>query len=910
MRPDWQKIEKKWQKAWLAKKLWEANVEDKAKLFVNIPYPYVNGAPHIGHFYSFFRTDSYARFKRMQGYNVLFPQAFHATGQPIVGAVERLKSGDAVQIKTFKDSGATDKDIQNFIDDPRNAVDFWRARWIEDFNLAGFSIDWRRTFTTAIEPAYNAFISWQYRRLKEMGYVVQGTHPVIWCPRCQSPTGDHDRLEGEGESPTEYTLLKFRLDENDALVKERGSPIYLIGATLRPETIFGVVNIWVNPDAEYVVAEINEDLWIVSKHALPKLADQLKGVKDLGHIMGSELLGKRAKNPITGRSVPILPAHFVEPESSTGVVMSVPAHAPYDWAGVHDLLEKPAEMERFGVAAQELEPIVLIETPDLPSPPAVKIFEKMLIESQLERAKLDQATSEIYKKEFHTGVLNKTTGSYSGKKVSEVKQELIADFTSRGIADTMWEPTGTVVCRDRTRCHVKVLENQWFLKYSDTEWKAKATECIKAMTMHPESVRNDLLQVVDWLQDKACARRSGLGTPLPWDPSWIVETLSDSVIYMAFYTIAHLIKSEAVDISKLGDEVFDFIYLGKGNAKGVSEKSKIPATLLNSMAREFGYWYPSDMRVTAKEHIPNHLTFFIFHHVAMWPREKWPRGVAINGMLMVEGEKMSKSKGNMIPIRNIIKEHGSDMVRINLIGSGEGVEDPDWRSKNLEGYRNRLEVLAEIAAGIKKAKRKKRGRLDDWLLGEVQKAIRDATKAYEQLRYRTASQAALFNTTNALKWYMRRCGDIKNANPEILKYFFEDVSRLLAPLVPHFGEELWATLGKKPFIASAEWPVFQEEFINNHAERGEELVKKLLTDIQHIAKNIVKRQPKGVKLFVAKSQKWTVPDHRKEQLALLQEAAGFLGRELECKVEIMDGDTSSDLKADKASPEKPGILIE
>jgi leucyl-tRNA synthetase len=902
------KVEKKWQSRWQAKKLWCANVSKKPKYFINVPYPYVNGAPHIGHFYSFFRGDSYARFKRMQGYNVLFPQGFHATGEPILGAIERVKTGDEVQIKTFKESGATEHDLKRFVDDPKYAVDFWRTRWIEDFKSAGFSIDWRRTFTTAIDPLYHAFISWQYRLLQKLGYVVQGTHPVVWCPKCQSPTGDHDRLQGEGESPIEYTLLKFEL--HDGLADKYRDKIFLVCATLRPETIFGVTNIWVNPDAEYVVAHVDKELWVVSNYAIQKLSDQMKEVVDLGHVKGGDLLGKRVKNPIDNKLVPVLPAHFVESEGATGVVMSVPAHAPYDWAGIHDLLEKPEEMECFGVTAQELEPIVIAETVGLHSPPAVKIFEEMKLESQLQRKELDDATSRLYKKEFHMGVLNERCQNYSGRKISKIKEEITADFTKRGFAGSMWEPTGLVTCRDRMRCHIKILENQWFLKYSDSEWKTKAVQCIKSMTFYPEDVRNDFLQTVEWLKDKACARRHGLGTPLPCDPTWIVETLSDSVIYMAFYTIAHVLRERKVDCTKLGDDVFDFIFLGVGDVKATSNKSKISVDVLNELAREFGYWYPTDMRITAKEHIPNHLTFYIFHHVALWPPERWPKGLAINGMLMVEGQKMSKSKGNMIPIRQLLIQHGSDFVRINLICSGEGVEDPDWRTKNLEGYRNRIETLFECAATIKNAKRKKREHLDDWLLGETQKAIRDATAAYEHLQYRSAVQAALFCTTNALRWYLRRYGDIKNANPKILAWFLEDVSRLLTPLIPHLAEELWSELGKKPFAAVQQWPVFQEEFINSRAERSEELVRRLLADIDHISKKIVKRAPKHVKLFVAKSPRWTVPEHRKDQLSTLYEAAQFLGHELSCTVEVVDGDDSSDLKSEKATPEKPGILIE
>src|SRR3989344_6532373 len=248
-------IENKWQAKWEKAKLFEANVSSKKKLFLLHPYPYVNLAPHVGHSYTFFRTDIYARYKRMQGYNVLFPQGFHATGEPIVGVAERIRKGDKLQIDTLKLSGASDKDIRRFADDPKYIAHFWMKRWIKDLKSAGFSVDWRRTFvTTQMTPTYSRFIEWQYNTLRKKGYVTQGTPPVVWCPHDQSPTGDHDRLEGEGESPVDYILLKFRIGD-----------LVLPAATLRPETIYGVTNMWLNPDATYVKAKVDGELWLISE---------------------------------------------------------------------------------------------------------------------------------------------------------------------------------------------------------------------------------------------------------------------------------------------------------------------------------------------------------------------------------------------------------------------------------------------------------------------------------------------------------------------------------------------------------------------------------------------------------------------------------------------------------------------
>ena len=122
----------------------------------------------------------------------------------------------------------------------------------------GFSVDWRREFyTTDLHPYYSKFIQWQFITLKKRRYVAIGRHPVVWCPRCRSATGDHDRLVGEGVSPEEFVLVLFKFGD-----------AYLATATLRPETIFGVTNIWINPNHEYVLVEVDGRKYIVSKLSL------------------------------------------------------------------------------------------------------------------------------------------------------------------------------------------------------------------------------------------------------------------------------------------------------------------------------------------------------------------------------------------------------------------------------------------------------------------------------------------------------------------------------------------------------------------------------------------------------------------------------------------------------------------
>ena len=573
---DWKGIESKWREAWDRARIFEADPDPKLKkCFVTFPYPYMNGPLHLGHGFTATRVDVYARLMRMRGFNTLWPWAWHWTGEPILGAALRVEKGDEDIIKALKEiDGVPEEELEKFVD-PVYMANYYTREGREAAKRVGFSIDWRREFhTTSLEPTYSRFIEWQYETLREKGYVARGTHPVVWCPSCASPTGDHDRLEGEGVSPEEYTLLKFRF--NDA---------FLPAATFRPETIYGVTNMFINPEATYVEAEVDGEKWIVSKEAVVKLSEQLKKVEVIREFKGAELIGEYFQDPITKKKLPILPGWFVDPESATGVVYSVPAHAPADWIAITDLLKKPEDLKKFGIdpeVVRNIKPISLISIEGYGDYPAVEIIEQMGVQDQFD-PKVDEATSVIYKKEFHTGILKPLTGKYTGRQVQEVKAELIEDFKKANITDSMYDLPEKVVCRCTTRCIVKILSDQWFLRYSDQDWKRLAHRVVDDANIYPETARAYFHDRIDWLHDWACARRTGLGTPLPWSPGWIVETLSDSTVYMAFYTIVKHIRRHDIRPEQLTNEVFDYVFLGEGDLEELTHDSSIEPAVLREM---------------------------------------------------------------------------------------------------------------------------------------------------------------------------------------------------------------------------------------------------------------------------------------------------------------------------------------
>jgi leucyl-tRNA synthetase len=840
-------IEQKWQDKWENAHIFEADPDPKRKkIMVTFPYPYMNGPLHVGHTFTASRVDAYARFKRMQGYNVLWPWAWHWTGQPLLGASERVARGDEAYIRVLREvDGVPEAELKKFVD-PLYMAQYYTNEGRLAVKRVGFSVDWRREFTTVM-PTYQKFIEWQYKNLKEKGYVTRGTHPVVWCPKDKSPTGDHDRQVGEGVTPEEYTLIKYKLDDKT----------FLPAATFRPETIYGVTNMWINPDATYVEATVNGDNWIISQEAAEKLKEQERKVEVKRVFKGKELIGKSFENPVTKAKFPILPGWFVDAKQATGVVYSVPAHAPYDWLALKDLQEKPEVMKDFGVDPQvvlRIKPISIIKVEGFGDFPAVEIVEKMGIKNQHD-PKADQATKELYKKEFHGGVLKETCGIYAGRTVREVKDMLIADFRKLGVADSMYDLAEPVMCRCMTACIVKILSDQWFLNYSDKQWKEKAKEVVAQMTIYPDSAKQSFYTVIDWLREWACARTTGFGTPLPGGKGWIVETLSDSTIYMAYYTINKHIKQNEVKPEALTPEVFDYIFYGKGDQAELAEAVGLNGELLDAMRAEFLYWYPFDLRNSAKELVPNHLTFCIFHHAALFPPEHWPKAIGVNGMLMVEGKQMHKSKGNFITMKGAVEKYGADATRCALLLGAEGMDDPDWRAENVGDLQGKFEGLLGFAGGIlASAKSEEDTALERWLLSKLQHRIKSVTESLEELKTRTALQIALFETWNDLRWYIQRKGNTEaKALGEAVKVWL----KLLAPFAPFLCEELWSQTGEAGFISVAKWPTFDSGRVDVAAEERENLVTDVISDTVNIEK-ATKIAPKRLCYYTSALWKWQV----------------------------------------------------
>jgi leucyl-tRNA synthetase len=858
----------------------------------------------------------------------------------------RLRRGDqTARHALVQVDGVPEKEADKFVD-PDYLASYYTKASRQVIKDTGFSIDWRREFRT-VDPAFRKFVEWQYLRLRELGYVVQGTHPVVWCPYDKSPTGDADRMDGAGASPEEFNLIKFHLGE-----------FSLVAATVRPETIYGATNVWVNPDAEYSEARVDGESWVVSSSALTRLAEQKREVTPIRSFKGSELVGKYAMAPLTGRSLPVLPGKFVDVELATGVVYSVPAHAPYDLMALRDIQEGRTGSPREVVElAASLKPIPII---------ALKGYSECPAEDAVRRAgavgsldpRLEEATAEVYKEEFHRGVMTEGSGPLSGLKVSDAKEKAVELLTKTKRLTKMLELPERVVCRCGTRCYVKVLENQWFLNYSDPEWKAKTKRLIERADVFPAESREWYYSTIEWLNDWPCARRSGMGTKLPWDKEWLVETLSDSTIYMAYYTISKFVNQEKVAPENLTPEVCDYVFFGKGNPANVAKSARLSEKHLREMRTEFTYWYPVDMRNSAKELIPNHLTFFAFHHAALFPEKLWPRGISVNGMIQVEGEKMSKTKGNFITWKAALGKYGADAFRLALTLTADGMDDADWRERNAEDARVKVEsVVPFVRKSLKSSVKREKDSLDSWLLSSMNRRISSVTKSLDEMKVRRASAAAFLEIWNDIRWYIHRS---KRPNRQTLSDCFDAWVRLIASFTPFMAEELHHELGGKGLVSQADWPSLKDFPIDEEVELAEIAIGRVLEDARNVLK-VVKGPRSMLNVYVAsdasrvyflelvsaKQKKENVgavarrfsalkmpPDRvfklayelgenllakfvsqRKfDEYAVLSEAEQFLSKELRVSVRVQkagrDGTHDPTGKAKDALPMKPALFLE
>ncbi|KAK2873090.1 hypothetical protein Q8A67_022987 [Cirrhinus molitorella] len=873
------KIEKDVQQKWEQENIFEIDAPatigedaDKNKYLVTFPYPYMNGRLHLGHTFCLSKCEFSVGYQRLKGKQCLFPFGLHCTGMPIKACADKLKremelygnppqfpeedeeeeeqkkttdeviikdkakgkkskavaksGGSKFQWDIMKSLGLRDDEIVKFAE-AEHWLDYFPPLAIEDLKKMGLKADWRRSFiTTDVNPFYDSFVRWQYITLKERKKIKFGKRYTIYSPKDGQPCMDHDRQTGEGVGPQEYTLIKMKIVEPypAKLSGLKGKNIFLVAATLRPETMFGQTNCWIRPDMKYIVFETaSGDLFISTQRSARNMSYQ-GFTKENGvvpvimNIMGQDILGCALSAPLTSyKNIYALPMLTIKEDKGTGVVTSVPSDAPDDIAALRDIKKKQALREKYGIQdymVLPFEPVPIIEIPGYGNLSAPLVCDELKIQSQNDREKLAEAKEKVYLKGFYEGIM--LVEGFKGQKVQDVKKPIQKMMVEKGEAMVYMEPEKQVLSRSADEC-VVALCDQWYLDYGNEEWKKQATGVLEALETFCDETRKNFEATLDWLKEHACSRTYGLGTRLPWDEQWLIESLSDSTIYMAYYTVAHLLQGGVLNgqgPSPLGirpeqmtREVWDYIFF----KTAPFPKTDIPKENLQKLRREFEFWYPVDVRVSGKDLVPNHLSYYLYNHVAMWPNDsgKWPKAVRANGHLLLNSEKMSKSTGNFLTLSQAIAKFSADGMRLALADAGDTVEDANFVEAMADAGILRLFTWVEwVKEMIANQNNLRTGPADSFndrvFISEMNSSIIKTEQHYERMMYKEALKSGFFEFQAAKDKYRELA--IEGMHRDLVFQFIENQTLLLAPICPHLCEHTWSLLGKSNSIIKARWP--------------------------------------------------------------------------------------------------------
>ena len=372
---------------------------------------------------------------------------------------------------------------------------------------------------------------------------------------------------------------------------------------------------------------------------------------------------------------------------------------------------------------------------------------------------------------------------------------------------------------------------QWFLNYGDQdpEWKGQVLDYIQSpdLNLYANETQNAFEGVLDWLNRWACARTYGLGSKVPWDPKFLVESLSDSTIYMAYYTIALYLHSDLFgkkpgifDIrpEQLTDETWDYIFARTDVIDDTVKKSGIKQSHLETLRREFTYWYPLDLRVSGKDLIPNHLTFFCYNHVALFEKRLWPRSIRANGHLLLNNEKMSKSTGNFLTLSDAVQKFGADATRIALADAGDAVEDANFDESVANSSILRLYTLKEwceeVMAEGADLRRSSGGDVffDKLFENEMNSLVYEAYEHYAATNYKLALKSVFYDFIGTRDFY-REATTLAGIGmqADLVARYVELQALMLTPIAPHWCDYIWQEVLKRPeSIQMATWPTINK----------------------------------------------------------------------------------------------------
>jgi len=745
------------------------------KFFATFPYPYMNGVLHLGHAYTVSKLDFYCRYMRQQGYNVLFPFAWHGTGMPIVACANKLKDAlanvvdltsatinalsDKNQIKILYKMGIHIEEIPKFTD-PYYWISYFPKVARKDLTDLGVSADFTREFvTTDVNPYYDSFIKWQFEILNAVGMVKFGKKFIIFSPKDGQPCADHDRSVGEGVEVKEFVCLEFKLVDDNCT---------LLVATTDPRPYVDTKKIFIGKDDSYTIFSRDGLKYVSSTEMYRNLQYQSDSkFETLEIVKGSSFSGRKVRNiPVFG----------------------------------------PDELEIVG-------------------------------------------SVDVSKISSGIGLAAKTP-SIDNASYAEFKDKVL----SGKFGFIYCEPASEVISRTGDKC-VVCLTDQWFINYNQDGLKSMVNNHVMhEMELYDQGVKEQLLESSNWITDWPCSRSVGLGTKL-FDTGLLIDSLSDSTIYMAFYTVSHMIRK--IPMEKIGFNFWDYIFRNGAEPPGFDDREM---DLIREMRAEFKYWYPFDMRVSGKDLIGNHLTMCLYNHAAIWGPSMLPRAYAVNGHALLNGKKMAKSDGNFMTLREAIDKYGADATRLALATScgTEGIDDANFTDANANEailkLSTEMEFCKKLIDKIVKCSpdEPKRTFWDTVFENEINRCIMETSEQMEKMNSQKVIFHGFYGLLTARDNYRSMYKNkFISPNYKLLHRYLVAHLSLINPVCPHYATELWDYGRERGIFGEMVWPSYEppsnkivylnyciDTFLNNVRTQFAKMMK-LKPDSTNMTLNVV-----------------------------------------------------------------------
>jgi len=831
---DFNEIETRWIRKWDAEKIFEVKEGSRTakapKYYVLDMFPYPSGTGlHIGHAFVFSLGDIFARFKRLQGYNVLYPIGYDALGLPAENAA--IKAGE--HPKDY-----TKNSIKNFMKQQK---------------AMGWSYDWSRLVNSA-DPEFYKWDQWIFLKMYEKGLAYRKKSAVNWCPKCDTVLANeqvqngkcwrHEDTDVEVKHLeqwylriTDYAeellrgLEKLEWSENaktrqrNWIGKSEGSEVFfdINGKkwpvfTTRIDTIFGVTFLVVSaqhPELESLVTpEQKKEVDTFLRNLKGVSEKQLKDTEKEGVFTGSYAI-----NPANGEKVPVYAGNFVVADYGSGMVMAVPAHDQRDF----EFAEK-----------YEIPIKVVIEPRDY------EIYERKTKDGEIEIPRAYEGS----------GFLVNSPG-FDGLESEEAKNKILKFLEKKKL--------GKKVIQYKLRDWLIGRQRYWGAPIP----LVHCSEC--GVVPVPEK---DLPVV---LPDKV---KFGKGNPLLTNEKWVKTKCPKCGNANG--------RRETDTLDTFANSSWYYLrYADPKNDKRIFDSKKA------------NYWAPIDQYIGGPEHITMHLIYTRFYtkflrDIGLLNFDEPALRYFTQGIIHAsDGNKMSKSKGNVVEPLETIKEFGADSLRLALISAAAPENDTNWDEKILQGSHKFLNRVYEYFSNFKASKTNPR------LESKMNKSIKEIQEDIEHFRHNIVviKLRALFD------YISENDCDKKNAEKFLL---------MLHVYCPFITEELWGILGNKKMISVAKWPEVDEKKIDEKFERESLAIEGLVGDVTNILRLVAEKggeKPKTLYLYVIPSDLESYSQNRIE----IEKRTG-----LSLKAYAVNDKDKHDPegKSRKAKLGKPGIYLE